>query len=92
LYHIKSQVIRELLFKIGEKNLILHKIPDWYKLKENHKFGVCKDYDSPFSFLSKLGNPIAAVNNHRDEVGAAIHISLQFIEYLGYKYKGISKL
>ena len=91
-YHEQSKKIREIIFKIGEKNLILNSVPDWIELSEQSKYIKINNYISPFSLLSNLGNPIAAVNHHGKDIWAAIHISLQFIEYLSFKYKKISKI
>lgn len=91
-YHEKSQKIREIIFKIGEKNLILNSVPDWRELSEKSEYIKMKNYISPFSLLSNLGNPIAAVNHHGKDIWRAIHISLQFIEYLSFRYKKIVKI
>lgn len=91
-YHEKSQKIRKMIFRIGEKNLILNSTPDWIELSEQSEYITSRNCISPFSLLSNMGPPIAAVNHHGEDIWAALAISLQFVEYLSFRYKKIMKL
>lgn len=91
-YHQQRSKLREMLFFIGEGNLAITKNHHWQELKTEYEIFKSRDYQTPFSFLVDLGNPVAATNLHGKEIGEAVAISDQFIEYLSYKHKGIRAL
>lgn len=91
-YHEKSLKIREIIFKIGEKNLIVNPVADWVELSKQSEYIKMKNYISPFSLLSNLDNPIAEWNLHGKDIGGAMYTSIQFMEYLSFRYKKIAKI
>ena len=83
--------VRELVFLIGEDNLIIKKIPDWEKLVKENECLSDDQYKSPFSFMTEFNNPVYAVNKFGKPLWDALHISEEFIEYLTYRHQFLKK-
>lgn len=100
-YHNHIDLLRELLFKVGEENLIISKNRSWEKLqtKTHMPTGMpIKNFLTPFSLLLEFDNPCLAINEndymneHAVSMWEASWISLRFINTLSYKYSFLKKL
>jgi len=83
--------LRELLFLLGENNLLVYENKHWLQLKKEEQLFLERDYNSPFSFLLDLGNPIAEINYHGKAINWSMTIAKEFLEHLMYKYPYLKK-
>lgn len=90
-YHILRKDIRELIFLIGEENLLVKNIPDWEKLIKEEEYLKDNEYKTLFSFMVEFNNPIYAVNKFGKPLWDALHISSDFMEYLTYRHQFLKK-
>ncbi len=88
-WHKRRRMLRELLFITGEKNLIVQKVMHWEQLKAEDSYLSEWHYDTPFSFIFDLINPIAMVNLNGKAVWEASGISELYIDGLSWKYSGV---
>jgi hypothetical protein len=86
-YHTYRDQLRELLHSLKEPSLVVTKVYNWEEIKKKYKIFEERQYDTPFSFLLDFKNPIAFFNLHGKEAWEAMHVSNEFIEYLGYEHK-----
>jgi hypothetical protein len=83
-WHERTQRLRELLFVVGEKNLVVAMIHDWEELKERDEYIRKRGYETPFSYMLDFRAPVYAINNHGHSLWIANQISLEYLEYLSY--------
>jgi hypothetical protein len=91
-YQEHRNILRELLFSVGETRLAIAKSHSWEELKLEHEIFRKRDYQTPFSFLLDFRNPISAIHSHGQELWKALHICDEFLEYLSYRYSAVKKL
>jgi len=91
-YRNRRAKLRQLIFQVGESNLMVQKIPGWENLKQHNPNFKKRDYNTPFSYLLDIVNPIAAINLHGKTVREVYYISFEFMEYLEYKYPFLKKV
>ena len=91
MYWAFQKQLSELLRLVGEDALAVSADHDFKDLKAESRYLARRGYGTPFSFLLGLGNPIAAVNLHGDEIWAALNISREFVEQLTYKHRYVKK-
>lgn len=84
--------LRRLLFLVGEQNLIVKRVPHWEELKREHEVIREGEYDTPFSFLLDIRNPVGSVNHYGAAIWGALHLSSEFVEYLAYKHAHLQKI
>ena len=83
-WHARTQRLRELLFVVGEENLVVAMIHDWEELKERDEYIRKRGYKTPFSYMLDFKAPVYAINNHGHSLWIANQISLEYLEYLSY--------
>lgn len=79
--------LRELLYRIGEENLVVHQSKYWVLFKKEEHVFAERDYLSPFSFLLDLGAPVGTINHYNTAINKSIDVANELVEYLEYKYK-----
>lgn len=91
-FHIWRAKLRELLFKVGEKNLYIADNLHWEKLKKESTVLETQSYLTPFSFILDQTQPWLIAVAHQNEAWTALHISDEFIERAAFKYPRVEKL
>ena len=88
-------ILREMLFKLGEENLLVGTVYEWEELKINYPFVAQVGYKSPFSLILSIPNIAVLIqvslNNSERPIRESISVSLNFIEYLSYEYPKIKE-
>ena len=88
-------VLREMLFKLGEENLLVSTVYEWEELKVKYPIIAQIGYKSPFSLILSIPNIAALIRYslyHPDRpIRESIVVSLNFIEYLSYKYPKVKE-
>jgi hypothetical protein len=92
VYYRSRDILRELLFRIGEEHLIVYDNKHWSQIKNKAAIFKDRDYKTPFSFLLDLGAPIAEINLNGEAIKWSLATSEEYIEHLSYKYKYIKKI
>ena len=84
--------LRELLFRVGEENLIVQPIPSWIDLATSDDYIKRLGYRTPFSYLLDMRNPIGFVNHHLNASWGSIWISYEYLEFLSYRYEDVKRV
>jgi len=90
-WHSKRDRLKELLFLAGEANTVVHRIPNWERLKNECVYIQDGNYLTPFSFILDFVNPIHMVVTYGRELWQASCISHEFMDYLSFKHPPIKQ-
>lgn len=87
--------LREMLFRLGEDNLLVAVVYEWEELKVKYPMVAQVGYKSPFSLILSVHNIAELIQLSSNETARPIResmaVSLNFIEYLSYQYPKIKK-
>ena len=89
-------MLREMLFKLGEDNLIVGTIYEWEELKVKYPLIAKVGYKSPFSLILSIPNLAELIQITIEErterpIRQSIMVSLNFIEYLSYQHPKVKE-
>lgn len=90
-WHRRRDQLKELLFLADEANTVVHKIPNWERLKRESPYIQEGNYLTPFSLLLDFVNPIYMVVQHGKELWQASFISQEFMDYLSFKHSEVKE-
>lgn len=90
-WHKRRDKLKELLFRAGEENTLVHRIPSWERLKNEHEYIRDGLYLTPFSFILDFVNPCYMVAKFSTELWAAYNISMEFMDYLRFKHPELAE-